>query len=382
MASQYLENVSATTQLYIFLPWRDRTYHIPLVSVIMFPRRSSTNPNPGHATPHPKSGPFSGGRSLSLGTSQRTPRATTARIVEIESPQSESPPQEPAMLPQPSVSPEMFFPDSFNQQSARPNTFEIDSPQSESSPQEPAMPPRPSISPKMSPHDSFNQQSAQPNIYETLGSPSQSQPSNIAPIPTPLPQSQLYFPPPVLNRQDAFDEGRGRFMSPSNQPAPGEGAGGFISPPQRLAPGGGVGGFISPPQDSPGEVAGGFTAPFSPRVGSGRDHYRRYTADGTHWFNAMPPPPSDSGSHHYKPADVSGGIHADVWPTYNEISEKFDRKRLSKWNDDLDVLLIFVSLILGDMIMTSPHTNTIYTGCFVLCHCHCIPHHGPQWFGT
>lgn len=58
----------------------------------------------------------------------------------------------------------------------------------------------------------------------------------------------------------------------------------------------------------------------------------------------MNPPHSDSGPPDYDPADISGGTHASVWPTYNEISEKYDEKKLAKWNTDLDVLLIFVSL--------------------------------------
>ena len=46
-------------------------------------------------------------------------------------------------------------------------------------------------------------------------------------------------------------------------------------------------------------------------------------------------------------ADISGGVHAKVWPTYNKISQEFDEKKLNKWNEDLDVLLIFVSPVLG-----------------------------------
>ncbi|KAF9653873.1 hypothetical protein BDM02DRAFT_3086272, partial [Thelephora ganbajun] len=56
----------------------------------------------------------------------------------------------------------------------------------------------------------------------------------------------------------------------------------------------------------------------------------------------MPPPREDPAPPHYESADISGGIHANVWPTYNKISHEFDDKRLAKWNTDLDVLLIFV----------------------------------------
>jgi len=57
------------------------------------------------------------------------------------------------------------------------------------------------------------------------------------------------------------------------------------------------------------------------------------------------PPRLDSGPAHYEPAGISEGIHAGVWPTYNKVSQEFDEKRLKQWNDDLDVLLIFVSLV-------------------------------------
>ena len=63
--------------------------------------------------------------------------------------------------------------------------------------------------------------------------------------------------------------------------------------------------------------------------------------------NVTPAPPSrpDSGSAYYEPAGISEGIHAGVWPTYNKVSQEFDEKRLKQWHDDLDVLLIFVSLL-------------------------------------
>ena len=93
-------------------------------------------------------------------------------------------------------------------------------------------------------------------------------------------------------------------------------------------------------QFGPGGGVGGFT-PVSPRRGSSRDYS---TADYTYRFDTMPSPRTDSGPPHYESANISGGIHANVWPTYNKISEEFDEKRLAKWNADLDVLLIFVSL--------------------------------------
>ena len=56
---------------------------------------------------------------------------------------------------------------------------------------------------------------------------------------------------------------------------------------------------------------------------------------------------SDSSSPPCETTDMSGGVHAEVWATYNKVSEEFDEKRLKKWNEDLDVLLIFVSLLVN-----------------------------------
>jgi len=53
--------------------------------------------------------------------------------------------------------------------------------------------------------------------------------------------------------------------------------------------------------------------------------------------------PEDSSSPYHEAAAISEGIHAGIWPTYNKVSQEFDEKRFKRWNDDLDVLLIFVS---------------------------------------
>lgn len=44
-------------------------------------------------------------------------------------------------------------------------------------------------------------------------------------------------------------------------------------------------------------------------------------------------------------ADISRG--AKVWHTYNTVSQKFDGKRLETWNENLNALLLFVSLTPG-----------------------------------
>ena len=90
------------------------------------------------------------------------------------------------------------------------------------------------------------------------------------------------------------------------------------------------------PQPAPGGGIGGFTL-FNSNV----------TADYAYLFDTIPSPGSDSDPPHFESEDVTGGVHAKVWPIYNEISEEHDKKMLKKWNSDLDVLLIFVSVAFG-----------------------------------
>ena len=104
---------------------------------------------------------------------------------------------------------------------------------------------------------------------------------------------------------------------------------------------------IRPQKPAPGEDVGEFATDPPPRHWSGHECPREYTAGYSYRSDTAPSSPSDSGPSHYRPADISGGPHAHVWPIYNEISQKFDKKLSTKWNDDLDVLLIFVSLIPG-----------------------------------
>ena len=80
---------------------------------------------------------------------------------------------------------------------------------------------------------------------------------------------------------------------------------------------------------------------------SGHANSDQYAADYSYRSDTVPSLPPDSGPSHYKPTDISGGTHAQVWPIYNKASRKLVEKLSDRWNDDLDVLLIFVSLILG-----------------------------------
>lgn len=189
-------------------------------------------------------------------------------------------------------------------------TVETESPQSDTFPQDtpvaPPMPPRPPPFPQLPPRNSgLRRQSTRRDTHESFTSaldfPPQSQPPNIMLTPAPLPPRSPAPPPtPVRSRMPFLVQGMD-----------------------------------------------GFAVPPSPRHVSNRGYSHQYTADYTYRFDTMPSPRSDSGSPHYEPADISGGVHADVWPTYNKISQEFDEKKLTKWNSDLDVLLIFVSLVPG-----------------------------------
>ena len=96
------------------------------------------------------------------------------------------------------------------------------------------------------------------------------------------------------------------------------------------------------PQQLSGEGVGGFAAtPLSLR-GSSNDH--QHAAAYRNWFDTVPPPNPDADFPRYEPADIRGGIHANLWPIYNKVSSGFDERRLQKWYTELDVLLLFVSV--------------------------------------
>ena len=197
----------------------------------------------------------------------------------------------------------------FRASSAR--TLETESPRSETSPQPqvtPSIPPRPPAFPQLPPGTSGLRRKSTRHTHETYASsleehvPTSSQLPSVMPMSSP-PFSQVSgLPPPTPTRH------------------------------QQPAPGGGVGGFAvaTPFQNDP----------------SHNDSHNS-TAKYTYRFDTMPSARPGSGPPQYEPATVTGGIHAKVWPTYNKISKEFDSKKLKKWNSDLDVLLIFVSLVFG-----------------------------------
>lgn len=245
----------------------------------MLPRRNSTNVvTPGPASPRPTSGPFVGGRPLSVATDQQPFHASTAEMLETESPQSEAPPQAA-----------------------------------------PPIPPRPVSFPHLPPGVSgLRRKTTRHNTYDTYPSlpeeqiPTSSQPLSIVPIPSPMVPQISGLPPPTPMR------------------------------PRQPAPGGGIGGWA--------------TATPTYHDSGSRDSSHRNTGVYNYRFDTMPAPRPDSDPPHYESADVTGGIHAKIWPTYNKISKEFDDKRLEKWNSDLDVLLIFVS-VSSSVIIDSHRTD-------------------------
>ena len=75
--------------------------------------------------------------------------------------------------------------------------------------------------------------------------------------------------------------------------------------------------------------------------------FHNKTANYSYRLDTTPSARSNPDSPQYKPAALTGDVHAKIWPTYNKISKEFDSKMLGKSDTDLDVLLIFVSLVFG-----------------------------------
>ena len=114
------------------------------------------------------------------------------------------------------------------------------------------------------------------------------------------------------------------------------------------------------PQSSPGgdvTNVGGFKKPPPFSRNTSRAMTYRNTANYPYRFDDLPSLRPNSDPPHYEFESVTGGVHAEVWPIYNKISEENDKKMLKKWNSDLDVLLIFVSAALG-LVVDSDRTNT------------------------
>ena len=96
-----------------------------------------------------------------------------------------------------------------------------------------------------------------------------------------------------------------------------------------------------------GEDIDEFARPPPIRHWSGHEYSHQHAADSyPYQFGTAPSSPERSGPSHYTSADVSGGVYAHVWPVYNRISKRSDNELLSRWYEDLDQLLIFVSLLL------------------------------------
>lgn len=94
-----------------------------------------------------------------------------------------------------------------------------------------------------------------------------------------------------------------------------------------------------------------YTSPVSrtsePRASPTRSH--RHGGAGRSASTPKSTTRSNSSSPPYEAAGTFEGTHTGFWPIYNKVSQELDEKRLGKWDRDLDVLLIFVSLVvMGD----------------------------------
>ena len=88
----------------------------------------------------------------------------------------------------------------------------------------------------------------------------------------------------------------------------------------------------------------------TPMPGSSRQSIRRGIHESFCPTSEPKSPQQESGPAHYEAEGVSKDIHARVWPIYNKVSQEFDEKTSRQLNDDLDVLLIFVSLSVREAI--------------------------------
>ena len=279
---------------YIFLAIPQISLHIPplLVSFAMASRESSTNVNSDPAPPPPISGPSSGGLP-SAATDQQPFPADAAGTLETGFPQSETSSRAIPPLPPPGPTPPPHPPRGISGL----GTLETGLPQSEttSGAIPPLFPPR-STTP---PHPS---RGVPGHIQRSTGQ----------------------------NTNGTLTSFRGEYASASSQ-SPGIAYQPSPKFPQIQAPGQPPFILAQHPQSAPGDGVGGFTL----------------FKDYAYRFDTIPSVRSDSDPPHYESEDVTGGVHEKVWPIYNKISEEHDKKMLKKWNSDLDVLLIFVSVTFG-----------------------------------
>jgi len=147
--------------------------------------------------------------------------------------------------------------------------------------------------------------------------------------------------------------------------------------------------FVSTPPPVQSRPVSPLQSP-SGNSGARRKSFRNNTQDtlwGVTGRSASTPKPatrSGPGPPPYETAGTSEGIHAEVWPTYIKASQEFDEKRLGKSDRDLDILLVFVSLvIMGESMITGPDwTDPRPAVRFVVWYRYVIPHQVPGRLGA
>lgn len=86
----------------------------------------------------------------------------------------------------------------------------------------------------------------------------------------------------------------------------------------------------------------GFTTHPSPN----RSPHRQWSFDAQVKMTSLTSEPSTASPNvpDRETVNISGhDEYASIWPTYNKAADTFDGKNLTKWNTDMDILLIFAS---------------------------------------
>ena len=152
-----------------------------------------------------------------------------------------------------------------------------------------------------------------------------------------------------------------------------------------------AGSFIS--ETTPPPIQSQPVSPFQPPSGNSgsRRQPSRHDTQGTSWSGAgrsasTPKPATRSGPSPppYETAGTSEGMHAEFWPTYIKASREFDERRLGKSDRDLDILLVFVSLVvMGESMITDlDWTDPRSAVHFVVWYHYIIPHQVPGRLGA
>ena len=169
------------------------------------------------------------------------------------------------------------------------------------------------------------------------------EPSQSKPFPQGIQDAPILLPPSRFLQSPRSSEPRRQSVRTGTDEtlSPASGSPSQFQPPNTISPPAPT----SPRKPAPGKDVDELSKTPPLRHWSGHEYLHQHTADSySYRFDTYS---SDSGPSNYTSADISGGVHAQVWPIYHSVSQEFDQKLFSRWNDDLDLLLIFVSHLLN-----------------------------------